>query len=190
MPRTDNLPARSAPPQAATVKLASDNQVGYVLRLLDERGLVGAGFNNKGAKFIATEENVRTLSSKRASDLIAKLLTMPQRVERVNTWMADVPDGHYAVQAAGDSQLGFYRVGTTKRGFRKLHRQLSDDHIYISPQDPHNEAVWIAIAADPAAAAKRYGHELGICGVCSRTLTNEISRELGIGPVCRARRGW
>jgi hypothetical protein len=37
------------------------------------------------------------------------------------------------------------------------------------------------------AAAMRYGKELGRCGVCDMPLTNEESRELGIGPVCRAK---
>jgi hypothetical protein len=188
MPRTDNLPARSAPPQSEP--LASDKQIGYALALLDERGMLGSSFNNKGDKWFATEDNVRMLTRKRCSDFIAKLLTLPQRTERANTWMPDVPDGHYAVQAPGDSMLGFYEVRTSSRGFRKLYRQLSDDRFYISPQDPHNEGVWLTIAANPKEAALRYGRELGVCGVCSRTLTNEVSRSLGIGPVCRARRSW
>jgi len=32
-----------------------------------------------------------------------------------------------------------------------------------------------------------YGTELGECGVCGRTLTDEKSRAYGIGPVCRER---
>jgi hypothetical protein len=36
-------------------------------------------------------------------------------------------------------------------------------------------------------AAIRYGHEIGVCSRCGRRLTNRISRELGIGPVCGGR---
>ena len=36
----------------------------------------------------------------------------------------------------------------------------------------------------------RYGREIGRCGVCHRTLTNEESRMAGIGPVCREKSGW
>lgn len=43
------------------------------------------------------------------------------------------------------------------------------------------------VIADPMAAVKRFGHELGICGVCALPLTNEESRREGIGPVCRGR---
>jgi hypothetical protein len=40
---------------------------------------------------------------------------------------------------------------------------------------------------DPKAAVVRYGKELGVCGVCALPLTNEESRQDGIGPVCKAR---
>lgn len=43
---------------------------------------------------------------------------------------------------------------------------------------------------DPETAVRRFGLELGICGICSLPLTNEESRAYGIGPVCRAKAGW
>lgn len=46
------------------------------------------------------------------------------------------------------------------------------------------------IAADPKAAMLRYGRELGECGHCGRTLTNDESRARGIGPVCARGKGW
>jgi hypothetical protein len=39
-------------------------------------------------------------------------------------------------------------------------------------------------------AAIRYGKELGRCGICNRTLTNNDSIALGIGPVCAEKVGW
>lgn len=40
-------------------------------------------------------------------------------------------------------------------------------------------------------AMMMYAQELGHCGICGRTLTDEESRELGIGPVCAAKAmGW
>lgn len=41
------------------------------------------------------------------------------------------------------------------------------------------------VLADPEAAVRRYGTELGVCGICQLPLTNEESRTYGIGPVCR-----
>jgi hypothetical protein len=44
-------------------------------------------------------------------------------------------------------------------------------------------------AADPYAAAKVYGQETGQCSCCGRELTNKLSIELGIGPICREKFG-
>jgi len=48
----------------------------------------------------------------------------------------------------------------------------------------------IAIAADPAGSAKAFGLRTGSCSVCGRTLTNGVSIDLGIGPICAERFGW
>jgi hypothetical protein len=42
---------------------------------------------------------------------------------------------------------------------------------------------------DPAAAAKAYGLRFKNCSCCGRVLTNEQSRQLGIGPICAAKWG-
>ena len=46
------------------------------------------------------------------------------------------------------------------------------------------------VLADPAAAARRYGLEIGECSVCARGLTDPESRANGIGPVCGRRFTW
>lgn len=43
------------------------------------------------------------------------------------------------------------------------------------------------IDRDPRAAAAAYGKLSGICGCCGRDLTDPVSIEQGIGPVCRER---
>lgn len=43
------------------------------------------------------------------------------------------------------------------------------------------------IVADPEAAVAAFGRALGVCGICGKRLTNEDSREYGMGPICRAR---
>lgn len=45
------------------------------------------------------------------------------------------------------------------------------------------------IAEDPKAAMIRFGREIGSCAHCGRTLTDEESRERGIGPVCARKVG-
>lgn len=42
-----------------------------------------------------------------------------------------------------------------------------------------------ATAEDPLGIAVAYGRRTGNCACCGRTLTNRVSVELGIGPICR-----
>ena len=46
-----------------------------------------------------------------------------------------------------------------------------------------------AALADPLAAAVAYGKRYGACSCCAKPLTNPLSVELGIGPICRAKYG-
>ena len=46
-----------------------------------------------------------------------------------------------------------------------------------------------SVAADPYAAAQLYGQQTGSCSCCGRELTNSLSIELGIGPICREKFG-
>lgn len=48
----------------------------------------------------------------------------------------------------------------------------------------------LAVCADPREAAIAYGKRFGVCSVCGRTLTDPVSVEAGIGPVCKDRYGW
>jgi hypothetical protein len=48
----------------------------------------------------------------------------------------------------------------------------------------------ISVASDPKGAAIRHGKEFGQCSICSRTLVDPKSIELGIGPICADKMGW
>ena len=104
---------------------------------------------------------------------------------------ADVPAGRYAVDHEG--VLKFYHVDRPTegkwKGYTFLKVQASDD-LHAIKNRQYREAILAAIAQDPAAASKRYGMELGKCGVCGRTLTDEISRANGIDPICADKSGW
>lgn len=92
------------------------------------------------------------------------------------------PLGRYAVPTE-EGHLGFYFA--SERG---LFLQHGSDLSLL----PNKAAASIIekIAKDPREASIRYGLELGNCGVCGRALTNEESRERGIGPVCADKEGW
>jgi hypothetical protein len=101
-----------------------------------------------------------------------------------------IPRGRYALDTTGDDHFAndttFFRVWVGDRGGWAVNVQASDDWHPVTGW-PKRIAVLKAIAADPLDALQRYGRELGKCGVCGRTLTNDESRALGIGPVCRTK---
>ena len=55
---------------------------------------------------------------------------------------------------------------------------------------PETTTALQAIAKDPAEAAIRYGRLTGSCSCCGRELTNKVSIENGIGPVCATKFGF
>lgn len=109
-----------------------------------------------------------------------------------------VPAGHYAVPGA-DGALRFVRVDRPAKGawtgwaFVKV--QASDELHKLGAAKPgegyrgKGADLVAAIEADPEGAGLRYGQEIGRCCRCNRTLTDETSRALGIGPECRSK-GW
>lgn len=52
------------------------------------------------------------------------------------------------------------------------------------------QALYEKVVSDPEAAMARFGHEIGRCGYCGRTLTDAESRARGIGPVCARSAGF
>jgi hypothetical protein len=103
----------------------------------------------------------------------------------------EVADGRYATTIEG--KLRFFRVNTPKdgkwEGFTFLKEVFGGGGVgqpredAIRNRDIRN-AILTAITEDSQALA-RYGQELGICGKCGLPLTDENSRAIGIGPVCR-----
>jgi hypothetical protein len=48
------------------------------------------------------------------------------------------------------------------------------------------ERLVLEVCDKPEQAAVAYGQKFGACSCCGRTLTNALSIELGIGPICRS----
>ena len=121
------------------------------------------------------------------SKMIAKVSELKAAAKAAPTTepVAQVEDGRYAVEE--DGVLKFFRVKNGRRpGFVFLDIQASDDWHKVTNVARIRRVVAL-IAQDPKAAMIRYGHELGECGRCGRTLTDEASRAAGIGPVCQSK---
>jgi hypothetical protein len=101
-----------------------------------------------------------------------------------------VPSGHYAVEITDDrgtvSTLKFFYLDIEG----KLFAQASDELHLITNVNGYREIVLSVIRKDVKEASLRYGREIGRCGICNRTLTDEVSRANGIGPVCQAKMSW
>lgn len=128
-----------------------------------------------------TQEN----TSRWIDNLKAKLAELRKNAPAPTTPAATVADGRYAVEE--DGTLKFFKVKNGNRaGFVFLDVQASDDWHAVR-NVTRIRAIVALIAQDPQAAMIRYGHELGECGRCGRTLTDEASRAAGIGPVCASK---
>lgn len=97
--------------------------------------------------------------------------------------------GYFAINVAdglGGAPVKFYRVSQVANGRVYVDVQASDDyHPVRTPQSL--ELVLGAIMVDPVKAAERYASDLGKCYRCGRTLTDETSRSIGMGPECRSK---
>jgi Family of unknown function (DUF6011) len=105
------------------------------------------------------------------------------------TWgQANVEAGWYALQEA-EGVVKFYKVDRPTEGKWKGYTFLSaqaSDEFYPIKNKSLKAGILEAIALDSQAAMALYGREIGRCGKCNRTLTDEESRAYGIGPKCRS----
>lgn len=160
------------PAMAAAANLATPAQVKFAASLAAERGVPADTF--------------ATLTRKEISKTIDMLKGMPRIAAPTTPAEApEVPEGRYAIEV--DGVVKFYKVDRPTEGkwagyvFVKV--QASDDTFPIRNREA-KAAILATIAKDPKEAMLRYGREIGACGHCGRTLTDEASRARGIGPIC------
>lgn len=122
-------------------------------------------------------------SAKAASVLIEGLQKCDRKPSDRTYPLVNVEAGRYALTVL-EGAVNFYVVN--KRG--RVSVQASDELHRLRGEAA--SSVLEEISKDPKAASLLYGAKLGHCGVCGRTLTDEESRAAGIGPVCRAKKGW
>jgi hypothetical protein len=104
---------------------------------------------------------------------------------------ASVPDGRYAIDNS-DGDTAFYQVKNGRKpGVVFIDLVIGGGYSGASSKrmpvaNKQRKAILHKIIeAGVIEAAERFGKELGRCYACGRELTDETSRELGIGPDCR-----
>jgi len=173
-----------------TASRPTDKMLGYITHLLDQLATAKPEVHAVAAPWWA--EHAPTASYDLASRTIDRLKAHLANAARpaAQDRYTDVPDGYYALEESG--HVSFYRVSTYKpsprypRPGRKVQVQASDALHRMSSAAGYTILAKIR-AAGVLTAAKRYADELGQCYRCGRALTDDVSRALGIGPVCRER---
>jgi hypothetical protein len=116
------------------------------------------------------------------------------QLAEINHLGLTVPAGVYALRNSdgAENNISYYVVDRPEKGKWAgktfIKQQISDSEVKL-PFAQQLAAIR-RIASDPQGAMALYGHTIGRCGNCGRTLTNEESRNAGIGPVCRMKNGW
>ena len=87
--------------------------------------------------------------------------------------------GHINVTDGGGYGVGTFFGTITPNGESRLNNRAGAEVL----------AVLAAYNADPAAEGKVQGLRTGRCMCCGRELTNQVSVELGIGPICAEKWG-
>lgn len=170
--------------------LATEKQVNFIRKLAEERGILDEAdaFLNLGP------------DKKQASTYIGTLLDMAKPIQEKpadgpvdGIDLRPVPSGYYAAEDE-EGVLRFFKIDNVEKGrwegwiFVKV---MASDELYRQGMQRPGQAysgksqhAVSLIAQEPQEASSRYGHEIGVCGVCGRTLTDPESIERGIGPVC------
>jgi hypothetical protein len=87
---------------------------------------------------------------------------------------------------APDSGKNAGAVYVTQDG-QYLGKVMGGKFLKVRDCDTQKEAEVLKVCADPAQAAIAYGKQFGSCSACGRELSDPVSVERGIGPICEGR---
>lgn len=170
---------------------ASQKQVDLIEKLLGEKV-------TDGTKYAGRTTVPASLTSRDASAAIDDLFKLPRKSTQTRTFepLPEVHEGRYALDFGADhdgiNQIRFYKVDRPTEGRwagRTFVKRLeSDQEVRVSFGETKD--VLARIAANEQEAMERFGRETKTCGHCGRRLTNDESRDRGIGPVCAAKMDW
>lgn len=170
-------------------------QSAFLNKLLDERPMLRDVEN-------LWPDNIAKLSKKDASAKINEVLSIPREaetapsvMESVTSILEGVEDGYYAIPCkTGHNDLDFIRLSSNKgkfdpsrKGTRYVNRFIGGTgtvRITRPEQIEFAKIIKALTVEERREAQARFGQEIGSCGVCGKSLTDEISRARGIGPKC------
>lgn len=183
------------PPRSRMEDPATDRQKGYIAILVEDRDVPESWLLKAKGMLEAG------LTKGDASRIIGAFKAMPLKQgardrSKSNPDLADVPAGYYAVRMntsrlqtkSEKNDIAFFRVwrGTKNTGVFKVYKQLGPNFTELDYQRSLAVLKWI-YRSGSGEASVLYGQKIGRCGKCGRELTNRVSRETGLGPICGGR---
>lgn len=176
---------------ATTAIHATPKQVSFLTSLLDGKDLTTYTGDVAAIRDAIAEDDLSKAAASALIDGLTKLPWAPRQTTAPKAETTNIPEGRYAIDG-DDGHTVFVKVDRPTEGkwagYTFVKVQVSDDYQRVSRAVQATLLAKID-AAGVVNALQRYGLELGSCGHCGRTLTDEVSRELGIGPRCRAKLG-
>lgn len=172
----------------------SPGKMNFAHTLLRERTPYGAVLDAETSNSLeAAHELVNGFDRDEVDDFIDNMKRQPRRGSQDRTvrvliekdGMYETPDGViYKVQRAVHGSGHLYA--------KRLHvRRLDDGEAEVwFEMEPGAVTTLRPEWKMTTTQAVKFGRLYGVCVRCGRTLTNEISIELGIGPICAGKEGW
>jgi hypothetical protein len=188
----DQLKAARKPPPPWTDDPATPPQIGYLKGLVESRQAPAALLQE------IKDAVEKGLKKGEAGKFISALKVLPLKPGEDNRsknrpGILDIPPGRYAVPGAdGPNDIRYFRAKDVKGG----HEKQGGYRIILRIAGPNEHPLAGTVARDAVKAIIRfglgnaavlYGRTIGRCSQCNTRITNRLSRELGIGPVCGGR---
>jgi len=182
-------------PNPARADRPTEKQIAFANKLLGQLGLP----ERTEAEWAANGQTRRSISEL-INDLLIDVKALPNNTSQSRGHQlqaADYPDvtaGFYAVPSlTGNNDLDFFTVQVPAEGTWKgclFVKRVLGGHDPERVQQATAKA-WLAVLMEhpsyPTSAKQLFGQEMGRCGECGRSLTDETSRARGIGPDCAAK---
>jgi len=183
-------------------RVASQKQLDYIRDLIQKQDLTSFTQEQRDALEQPEEfwvEETTRLSFEKARRILDLLIPLPRKPRETivsegvetSTALSGLPPGRYALPKAGteleDNELRFYQCWESRdKQAKRLYVMFGPSQGKLPP-DAQNKIAKMILKEGIRECAIRFGMEIRHCSNCGYRLTNRISRELGIGPVCGGR---
>lgn len=164
--------------------IATEKQINFITSLVEQK--ITSDLPPLMLDYIAGIEMgyPETINKITGSRMIELLLECPKKkVVKIDS--PKVAGGRYAIKI--NDKMRFFEVNAPDKGrwagYVFVNEQAGSELFPI--RNNKQRADILNMLAKDSEALARYGQELGYCGMCNRELTDETSRAIGIGPVCR-----